>query len=88
MATQRTYWECSFCKRLFDDESQASACEEHHDNMSQFKVIDGSDSDGIFPERVLLKSLHDDEQLAEYTLSRKGTVAELYQTKDAQWQQV
>lgn len=88
MATQRTYWECRFCKRLFDDESQATTCEEHHDNMSQFQVIDGSDSDGTFPEKVVLKSLQDDEQLAEYKLSRKGTVTEFYQAEDMRWQQV
>jgi hypothetical protein len=87
MATKKTYWECDFCKRLYDDEGQVSECEKHH-TMSHLTVIDlanaNVDSNDLFPEKILLKNEHDDDHLAEYKLSRQGSIADFYQSEE-QW---
>jgi len=88
MATKKTYWECAFCKRLYDDEGQVSECEKHHTAMSHLTVIDlanaNVDSNDLFPEKVLVKNEHDDDRLAEYKLSRQGSIADFYQSEE-QW---
>ena len=88
MATKKTYWECDFCKRLFDDEGQVSECEKQHTEMSHLKVIDcvnvNVDSNDLFPEKILLKNEQDDDHLAEYKLSRQGFIADFYQSEE-QW---
>lgn len=91
MATQRTFWECSFCKTLFDDEAQAAECETHHAALSHLQVIDcdnvNADADDLFPEKILLRSEQCDDLVAEYKLKRQGTTAEFYQS-DEKWCQI
>ena len=33
MATKKIFYECGFCKRLYDEEGQASECETHHSSF-------------------------------------------------------
>lgn len=91
MATKKTYWECSFCKRLYDEEGQAAECERHHAELSGLKVIDcvelADDPKGPFPGKILLKNVQDEGLLAEYTLTRQGAVADFYQAGE-QWHHI
>ncbi len=85
MATKRIYWECRFCQHLYDDEEQASECEKHHIELSGMQVIDsnhsGTDATCVFPEKILIKNDVGDDRLAEYTLSRQGSIADFYQAE-------
>ena len=89
MAKQKIFYECGFCKRLYDEESQATECETHHTEM-HLKVIDcidvNVDTNDLFPERILLKNDQGDDHLAEYKLSRQGCIADFYQSEE-QWNQ-
>ncbi len=91
MATKKTYWECGFCKRLYDEEDQASECETHHTEMTHLRVIDcvdiNADSNDLFPGKILLKNDHGDDQLAEYKLSTQGAIADFYKSEE-QWHQL
>jgi len=92
MANQKIFYECGFCKRLYDKEEQATECETHHNEMDHLKVIDCAnaniDSHDLFPEKILLKNDHDDNHLAEYKLSRQGSIADFYQSEEqSQWYQ-
>jgi hypothetical protein len=88
MATKKTYWECGYCKRLFDEEEHASQCEQHHAGMAHMQVIDSVDAepDGPFPEKILLRNDREQSHLAEYALSKQGPVADFYQSQD-HWSQ-
>ncbi len=90
MATQRVFYECRFCKRLYDEEAQAVECEAHHEELSELSVIDGidvnTDAHEVFPAKVLLKHNIHEDQLAEYTLVRQGSSMDFYQA-DEQWHQ-
>ena len=89
MAKQKIFYECGFCKRLYDEESQATECETHHTEM-HLKVIDcidvNVDTNDLFPEKILLKNDQGDDHLAEYKLSRQGCSADFYQSEE-QWNQ-
>ncbi len=92
MARQRIFYECVFCNRLYDEEEQATECETHHNEMGHLKVIDCAnanvDSHDLFPEKLLLKNDQGDGQLAEYTLSKQGSIADFYQSEEqSQWHQ-
>jgi hypothetical protein len=92
MARQRIFYECVFCNRLYDEEEQATECETHHNEMGHLKVIDCAnanvDSHDLFPEKLLLKNDQGDGQLAEYKLSKQGSIADFYQSEDqSQWHQ-
>ena len=84
MAIQKVFYECGFCKRLYDEEAQAIECERHHAELSELKVIDSFDTDGnsddLFPGKILLKHDKNEEQIAEYKLKRKGRVIDFYQS--------
>jgi len=56
--------------------------------MSHFQVIDGIGSGEGFPDTILLNNAHDDIQLAEYKLSRRGAVSDFYQSDEPEWQHV
>jgi len=93
MATQKIFYECSFCTRLYDKEDQAVECEKHHSDMDHLKVIDCAqvnvDSNDLFPKKLLVKNDQGDSHLAEYTLSRQGSTAEFYHSDEqSQWAQV
>lgn len=91
MATKKTYWECDFCKRLYEDDGQVAECETHHTTMSHLVVIDGvyanPDANDLFPERLLLKNERDNEHLAEYKLSRQSSIAEVHQSEES-WSEI
>ena len=60
--------------------------------MGHLKVIDCAntnvDSHDLFPEKLLLKNDQGDGQLAEYKLSRQGSIADFYQSEEqSQWYQ-
>lgn len=89
MAKQKIFYECGFCKRLYDEESQATECETHHTEM-HLKVIDCAnvniDSNDLFPEKILLKNDQGDDHLAEYKLTKQGLIADFYQSEEqSQW---
>ncbi len=88
MATQKIYWECNTCKRLYDEQEQAKACEAHHAELSDIKIVDYLDTDAArdssFPEKILLQDPQQGEVLAEYQFCREGAVSEFYQP-DAYW---
>ena len=93
MARQKIFYECSFCRRLYDEEDRAAECEKHHDEMDHLKVVDcvnvNTDSNDLFPEKILLKNDQSDDQLAEFKLSRQGSIADFYQSEDqSQWYQL
>jgi len=90
MARQRIFYECVFCNRLYDEEERATECETHHNEMGHLKVIDCAnanvDSHDLFPEKLLLKNDQGDGQLAEYKLSKQGSIADFYQSEEqSQW---
>ncbi|MCP4451768.1 MAG: hypothetical protein GY809_09930 [Planctomycetes bacterium] len=90
MATQKIFYECSVCKRLYDKEEPAIECETHHNDMAHLKVVDcvnvNVDSNDLFPEKILLKNEQGEDHLAEYKLSRQGAIADFYQSDDqSQW---
>ncbi len=89
MARQKIFYECGFCKRLYDEESQATECETLHIEM-HLKVIDcidvNVDTNDLFPEKILLKNDQGDDHLAEYKLSRQGCLADFYQSEE-RWSQ-
>ena len=90
MAKQKIFYECGFCKRLYDEEEQATECEKHHIEMDHLKVIDCAnvniDSNDLFPEKLLVKNDQSDDHLAEYKLSRQGSIADFYQSEEqSQW---
>ena len=92
MARQKVFYECAFCKRLYDEERQATECETHHNEMAHLKVIDcvnvNIDSHDLFPEKILLKNDQGDDHLAEYTLSKRGSIADFYQSEEqSEWYQ-
>ena len=91
MAKQKVFYECGFCKRLYDKEEQATECETHHTEF-HLKVIDCAsaniDSHDLFPEKILLKNDQGDDRLAEYKLSKQGSISDFYQSEEqSQWYQ-
>ena len=88
MATQKIYWECNTCRRLYDEQDQATACEEHHAELAKLKDIDFMDTDAAkdttFPEKILLQDPQRSEVLAEYQFCRAGALADFYQS-EAYW---
>jgi len=90
MARQKIFYECDFCLRLYDEEGEATECEKHHVEMNHLKVIDcvnvNVDSNDLFPEKILLQNDLDNGHLAEYTLSKQGSIADFYQSEEqSEW---
>lgn len=90
MVTKKVFYECGFCKRLYEDENQAVACESHHEALTELKVIDQIDvadeAGALFPGKLLLKHDKSDDQLGEYTLSRTCSVTDFYHTEEPWFQ--
>jgi len=92
MAKQKIFYECGFCRRLYEEEGKATECEKHHNEMDHLKVIDCAnvniDSNDLFPEKILLQNKQGDDHLAEYKLSKQGSIADFYQSDEqSQWYQ-
>ena len=83
MATQKIYWECNTCKRLYDEQDQAKACEQHHAELADIKIVDYMDTDAdantTFPEKILLQDPQRDGVLAEYQFCQEGDLSQFYQ---------
>lgn len=86
MATQKIYWECNTCKRLYDEQEQAKACEVHHAELSDVKIVDYMDTDAhqdtTFPEKILLQDPQREGVLAEYQFCQEGDLRQFYQNGD------
>ncbi len=90
MARQKIFYECDFCQRLYDEEVDATECERHHAEMDHLKVIDCAnvniDSNDFFPEKILLQNDQDNGHLAEYILSKQGSISDFYRSEEqSQW---
>ena len=90
MATQKIYWECNTCKRLYDEQEQAKTCEHHHAELANIKIVDYMDTDAAkestFPEKILLQDPQRDGILIEYQFCREGSHNDFYQNEEYSYQ--
>lgn len=82
MATKKSFWVCSKCGALHDEEREAKECEQIHAFEEKMEVIEVSQCshNWRYPDRILVSDGSGDA--AEYEIRGEHSYEEFYQSKD------